>query len=139
MGFMRFHGAITVTSTADYTPKLGATFQTRAVAGNVGVLSHKEAKQTWVVDDDTADCLWLILDHLLVLCMICTLGVLMHTGLLWVKPTALPKARSSSNGVTAPVVDDSDIPILPEIDVSTAVLCACLSAIATTLHNLPCL
>ena len=38
-------------------------------------------------------------------------------GLLWVKPKALPKAPSSSNGTGTPLIDDSDIPILPEIEV----------------------
>lgn len=51
--------------------------------------------------------------------------LLLSAGLLWVKPAALPKARSSGDTGSAPIIDDSDIPILPEIEVCNvpAVVC----------------
>lgn len=40
-------------------------------------------------------------------------------GLIWVKPSEQPGSKAANaNGSTSSIVDTSDIPILPEIDVS---------------------
>ena len=64
-------------------------------------------------------------------------------GLIWVKPSKKPesKAAANANGLSSSSVDTSDIPILPEIDVSLSGSAQCGSPACTSQcvvgHGLP--